>query len=82
MELLDIDGILKDETASLNILNARIAEVRRMRREEMEELGWKPIHFPPYLIVLDNGIKFIPARDTEHNKPGQMIFTLPTIPGH
>ncbi len=64
---------------STDIIGKRVSQVRPATPREMETCGWKCLE-PPLVFVLENGYVFLPAKDNEMNKPGQMLF-LDTLVG-
>jgi len=57
-----------------NIINHIIVEVRPMTPAELVAEGWDDGNFEvPPVLVLDNGVKLYPSRDTEGNGGGALF---------
>ena len=56
------------------LLNQRIKEIRPMAPAELAKEDWHAgVNGPPTVLVLENGTKIYPARDTEGNGPGWLF---------
>ena len=56
-----------------DVVGKRVSQVRVATSREMEKCGWEGLA-PPIVYVLENGYVFLPARDSEMKKPGQMLI--------
>ncbi len=68
------------EAAAAQLVGRKIASIRYLSTEEMEQLGWCR---RAAVLVLDNGHQLFPSADDEGNDAGALFTTfeeLPTIP--
>jgi len=56
------------------IVGQKIKTMRPMTRDEMEEQYWDG---EGTVLVLENGVKLYPSRDSEGNGPGVIFGTRP-----
>ena len=69
--MTDIMATKHDHSALANILVGRkIVEVRYLDDEEAEDLGWDDAAI---VLVLDDGTRLYPSRDSEGNGPGVLF---------
>lgn len=64
---------------SVTIVDRKIVQIREMTYREAKSEGWEgynnSAHGLPTVIVLDNGTKLYPSRDSEGNGPGTLFGT-------
>jgi len=62
-----------------NIIGQKIKTVRVMTSAEMDAEGWDEdnFHGNPTVIVLQNGVKLYPSRDSEGNGGGALFGSRP-----
>ena len=53
------------------IIGKKIAKIRKMTQEEMEEEYWGGM--PPVVLELEDGTVIIPSQDYEGNGPGALF---------
>ena len=60
-----------------NVVGQKIIKLRPMTDEEMEAEGWEGHGSKPSVIVLENGTKLYPSRDSEGNGGGSLFGVTP-----
>lgn len=71
---MDYSKYVKEEYGS--IIGQKIAQVRPLSTQELEDFGWdaNPNGGIPMVIILENGAALIPSQDPEGNGPGHIFL--------
>jgi hypothetical protein len=54
----------------MDMIGNKILQIRPMTKAELQAEGWNHSNEVPSVIVLENGLKLYPSRDTEGNGGG------------
>lgn len=71
---MDYSKYVKEKYGS--IVGQKIAKVRPLSAQELEDFGWdaNPNGGIPMVIILENGAALVPSQDPEGNGPGHIFL--------
>lgn len=71
---MDYSKYVKEKYGS--IVGQKIAQVRPLSAQELEDFGWdaNPNGGIPMVIILENGAALVPSQDPEGNGPGHIFL--------